>query len=71
MFALLDVIVAKDDKTTCDFWRAQPFIKLPNVEDIRPKSYHDLADLKALADKKIGVPKMYISGRAKYTQAHR
>jgi amidase len=62
MFALLDVIVKKDDKNACDFWRAQPFVKLPEVDTVRPKSYHDLSDAKALAGKKIGVPKMYIGG---------
>ena len=60
MFSLLDVIVAKDDKTAGDFWRAQPFVPLPDVDTVRPKSYHDLCDGKALAGKKIGVPKMYI-----------
>ncbi|KAF2122996.1 amidase signature domain-containing protein [Lophiotrema nucula] len=62
MFTLLNVIVKKDEETTCDFWRAQPFVKLPDVQAVRPESYHDLADAKALAGKKIGVPKMYIGG---------
>jgi amidase len=62
MFALLDVIVAKDETTVCDFWRAQPFVKLPDVETIRPKTYQDLANPKALDGKRIGVPKMYIGG---------
>ncbi|KAL6245291.1 hypothetical protein RBB50_008066 [Rhinocladiella similis] len=62
MFSLLDVIVAKDEKVTCDFWREQPFVKLPDVETVRPKSYHDLSTLTALAGKKIGIPKMYIGG---------
>ncbi|KAH5692196.1 hypothetical protein HBI23_000200 [Parastagonospora nodorum] len=62
MFALLDVIVAKDDETACDFWRAQPFVKLPEVDTIRPKSYHSLSEAKSLLGKKIGVPKMYIGG---------
>ncbi|KAJ9635597.1 hypothetical protein H2204_005771 [Knufia peltigerae] len=62
MFSLLDVIVAKDDKVTCDFWREQPFVNLPDVETVRPKSYHDLSSSTALAGKKIGVPKMYIGG---------
>jgi len=62
MFALLDVIVKKDDENACDFWRAQPFVKLPEVDEVRPKSYHDLSDVKALVGKKIGVPKMYIGG---------
>ncbi|KAH0275261.1 amidase signature enzyme, partial [Aureobasidium melanogenum] len=75
MFSLLDVIAVKDDKTTCDFWREQPFIKLPNVDNVRPASYHQLSDPNALSGKKIGVPKMYIGGtdsdpraRAVYTR---
>lgn len=62
MFALLDVIVARDDNTSGDFWRAQPFVQLPNVDDIRPRAYQELADSNALAGKMIGVPKMYIGG---------
>jgi len=62
MFALLDVIVAKDTNTVGDFWRGQPFVKLPGVDTIRPKAYATLADAQALAGKKIGVPKMYIGG---------
>jgi amidase len=62
MFTLLDVIVAKDEKTTCDFWREQPYVKLPDVNTIRPKSYHDYSDANALAGKRVGVPKMYIGG---------
>jgi hypothetical protein len=44
------------------FWREQPFVALPDVNDIRPKSYHELSDATVLAGKKIGVPKMYIGG---------
>ncbi|KAL5115221.1 hypothetical protein ACEQ8H_006895 [Pleosporales sp. CAS-2024a] len=62
MFALLNVIVAKDERTDCDFWRGQPFVKLPDVDEIRPQDYHKLANPKALTGKKIGVPKMYIGG---------
>jgi Asp-tRNA(Asn)/Glu-tRNA(Gln) amidotransferase A subunit family amidase len=60
MFALLNVIVAKDEKKACDFWREQPFVELPAVESVRPKSYFDLCDADALTGKKFGVPKMYI-----------
>jgi len=60
MFALLNVIVAKDEKKACDFWREQPFVELPAVESVRPKSYFDLCDANALTGKKFGVPKMYI-----------
>ena len=56
MFALLDVIAVKDDKTTCDFWREQPFIELPEVDNVRPASYQDLSEVDALAGKKIAVP---------------
>ncbi|CVL02497.1 related to glu/asp-tRNA amidotransferase subunit A [Fusarium mangiferae] len=62
MFALLDVIVAVDDKTSCDFWREQPFVKLPDVNSVRPKTFFDLSDPHALKGKRIGVPKMYIGG---------
>jgi amidase len=63
MFTLLDVIAVKDDKTTCDFWREQPFVTLPEVDTVRPTNYQDLSDADALANKKIAVPKMYIGGR--------
>ncbi|KAI4855153.1 hypothetical protein E4T45_03410, partial [Aureobasidium sp. EXF-8846] len=63
MFTLLDVIAVKDDKTTCDFWREQPFVELPEVHTVRPTSYQDLADANSLANKKIAVPKMYIGGK--------
>ncbi|KAF5593505.1 glutamyl-tRNA(Gln) amidotransferase subunit A like [Fusarium subglutinans] len=62
MFALLDVIVAADDKTSCDFWREQPFVKLPDVDSVRPKTFFDLSDANSLKGKRIGVPKMYIGG---------
>jgi len=62
MFCLLDAIAVDDPVTAGDFWRGQPFVKLPPVDTVRPKSYHDLADAGALAGKKIGVPKMYIGG---------
>ncbi|KAI4762518.1 hypothetical protein E4T52_03988 [Aureobasidium sp. EXF-3400] len=63
MFTLLDVIAVKDDKTTCDFWREQPFVTLPEVDTVRPTTYQDLSDADALANKKIAVPKMYIGGK--------
>ncbi|CAO2651723.1 Nn.00g000060.m01.CDS01 [Neocucurbitaria sp. VM-36] len=62
MFALLDVIVAKDEETEGDFWRRQPYVQLPDVNAMRPRSYHDLSNAKALTGMRIGVPKMYIGG---------
>lgn len=60
MMTLLDIIVAKDEMKEGDFWREQPFVRLTPVESVRPSSHHDLADAKALAGKRLGVPKMYI-----------
>lgn len=60
MFSLLDVIVAKDENEHCDFWREQPFVPLPEVDMIRPTTYHSLAVKGSLEGKKIGVPKIYI-----------
>jgi Asp-tRNA(Asn)/Glu-tRNA(Gln) amidotransferase A subunit family amidase len=62
MFALLDVIVVHDEEKACDFWREQPFVQLPEVDTVRPKTFHALSDANALEGKKIGVPKMYIGG---------
>ncbi|KAF9891836.1 hypothetical protein FE257_003321 [Aspergillus nanangensis] len=62
MFSLLDVIVAEDGVRSGDFWRGQPFVSLPRVDSVRPRSYHDLADAEALHGKRIGIPKMYIGG---------
>lgn len=57
---LLDVIMVKDECTTGDFWRNQPFIKLPQLSDITPASFGSLAKSNALQSKRIGVPKIYI-----------
>ncbi|KAL2797643.1 amidase signature domain-containing protein [Aspergillus keveii] len=62
MFALLDVIVVHDEEKACDFWREQPFVQLPEVDTVRPKTFHALSDANALEGNKIGVPKMYIGG---------
>lgn len=60
MMTLLDVLVAEDEIKTGDFWREQPFVKLKPVSEVRPNTYHDLANAKSLAGKRLGVPKMYI-----------
>ncbi|RSL78460.1 hypothetical protein CEP51_008171 [Fusarium floridanum] len=63
MLRILDVLVAEDKDTTCDFWRGQPFVSLPAVTDVRPQgSYLGLANSTALKGKRLGVPKMYING---------
>ncbi|KAH6964887.1 amidase signature domain-containing protein [Fusarium venenatum] len=63
MFALLDIIVAKDPKTSCDFWSEQTYVKLPEVDTIRLKSFFDLSDPNALKDKRVGVPKIKVHTR--------
>lgn len=62
LFEILDVMVAEDAETRGDFWRAQPWVKLPTVNEVRPESYRALADTQptALAGKRIGVPRMFI-----------
>ena len=67
LLEVLDVIVAEDPQTRGDFWRAQPWLKVPAVSDVRPPSYPDLAVADAgsahsvLAGKRFGVPRMYIN----------
>lgn len=63
LLQVLDVIVADDDETRGDFWRAQPWVTLPAASAVRPASYPALAgDTPAvLAGRRIGVPRMYIN----------
>ncbi|MFD2058979.1 amidase [Mesorhizobium calcicola] len=60
MLELLDVIVADDPQTRGDFWRAQPWAKLPKSADVRPPRYTDLTLAGSLKGMRLGVPKMYI-----------
>ncbi|KAK9364995.1 amidase signature domain-containing protein [Lipomyces kononenkoae] len=62
MFTILDVLTHNDDATVGDFWRDQPFVKLPDMGSILPKTYTSQADADALRGKRIGVPSMYIGG---------
>lgn len=67
MLEVLDVIVADDAETRGDFWRAQPWIELPQASAVRPASYRMLTDESngdlrhALAGKRFGIPRMYIN----------
>jgi amidase len=67
MFEVLDVIVADDAATCGDFWRAQPWVALPRVGDVRPESYRalrptDRAQARGVLDgRRFGVPRMYIN----------
>ncbi|TWP36636.1 amidase [Leekyejoonella antrihumi] len=67
MLELLEVLVVADSDTRGDFWRAQPWITLPDVTTVRPDSFQELAatgvdaSRAALAGKRFGVPRMYVN----------
>ena len=67
MLEVLDVIVADDPDTRGDFWRAQPWVDIPNASTLRPESSLPLAPAdgaaarKALVGKRFGVPRMYVN----------
>ncbi|BCW17354.1 amidase family protein [Arthrobacter sp. NtRootA9] len=67
LLEVLDVVVADDEETRGDFWRVQPWIKVPKASAVRPASYVSLAVDGAaaaagvLAGKRLGVPRMYIN----------
>jgi len=63
LLELLDVIVADDSNTRGDFWRVQPWIKLPASSAVRPANYPALADRNSLKGKRFGIPRMYINGK--------
>lgn len=60
LLEILDVIVAEDGEVRGDFWRRQPFVALPKVGDVRPRSYPALAG-GSLQGIRLGVPAMYIN----------
>ncbi|UKA49340.1 amidase [Arthrobacter sp. FW305-123] len=67
MLELLDVIVADDSETRGDFWRVQPWVRLPKSSEVRPERYPALAPetlddgRAALQGKRFGVPRMYVN----------
>lgn len=67
MFEVLDVVVADDPETRGDFWRMQPWVRIPRASSKRPRSYRDLAPgdrdgaRRTLAGKRFGVPRMYVN----------
>lgn len=63
MLALLDVIAQPDNITEGDFWRHQPFVKLPKeVWPEKPDSFKKLASHSSLRGLRFAVPSMYIGG---------
>ncbi|WP_203580117.1 amidase [Microbacterium hibisci] len=67
LLEILDVMVADDPETRGDFWRAQPWIEIPDASSLRPASYPALGAVDAdsaratLAGRRFGVPRMYIN----------
>ncbi|MCP2636159.1 amidase [Microbacterium sp. HD4P20] len=67
LLEVLEVLVAVDPETRGDFWRAQPWVEIPDASASRPPSYPALAPAgtadarAALAGKRFGVPRMYIN----------
>lgn len=60
LLAVLDVIVADDNETRGDFWRAQPWVSIPTSSEVRPESYVSLG-VASLRGKRLGIPRMYIN----------
>jgi amidase len=59
LLEVLDVVVADDPDTRGDFWRAQPWVPIPDAGAVRPVSYTALEPL-PLAGLRLGVPRMYL-----------
>jgi amidase len=68
LLAVLDVIVAPDPDPVGDFWRMQPWVPIPPVEQLRPASYPALAEGASLAGLRLGVPRMYIGEDGEATE---
>ncbi|WP_460774459.1 amidase [Microbacterium sp. GXF7504] len=62
LLEVLDVVVADDPDPRGDFWRAQPWVRIPAASAHRPVSYPSPADgaPAALRGARIGVARMYI-----------
>ncbi|MDX5349963.1 MAG: amidase [Paracoccaceae bacterium] len=61
LLTLLDTLVADDPDTRGDFWRAQPWVTIPQPSDHRPASYPALAATATLRGKRLAIPAMYIN----------
>ena len=61
LLEVLDVIVAPDAQTRGDFWRAQPWVALPEAAAERPASYPALAGEASVRGLRLGIPRMYIN----------
>jgi amidase len=61
LLEVLDVIVADDADTRGDFWRVQPWVRIPASSAVRPPSYPALREGASLAGKRLGIPRMYVN----------
>lgn len=61
LLELLDVVVADDAETRGDFWRVQRWIEVPRASEVRPPSYPELSVDATLADRRVGIPRMYVN----------
>lgn len=59
LLTLLDVLVTDDSDRRGDLWRSQPWVQLPRVEEVRPGSFADLRNPRALEGKVVGVPRIF------------
>ena len=60
LLEVLDVLVVPDPDARGDFWRLQPWVSLPRIDEIRPPSYPALAS-NTLRGRRFGVPRMYVN----------
>ncbi|KAM0256470.1 hypothetical protein ACHAPA_012154 [Fusarium lateritium] len=61
LFHVLNIVVADDDAAgDADFWRSQPHVSLPKVNEIRPVDYFVLGNPNALQNKRLAVPRCFI-----------
>jgi amidase len=67
LLEVLDVLVADDPDARGDFWRLQPWVTIPRVDEVRPPSYASLAVTdpdrarRDLTGRRFGVPRMYLN----------
>jgi amidase len=59
LLEVLDVVVVPDHEVRGDFWRAQDWVPIPSVDDLRPPSFRGLAG--SLSGLTLGVPRMYVN----------
>jgi len=64
LLLVLDTVVADDPEPRGDFWRGQPWVSIPPASQLRPESYPALAEGGSLAGVRLGIPRLYVNGKA-------